>query len=73
MLSDVFISLQEAGRKILDLDEAATMLRVVFRGQPHTDWFARYLKVQTDYKTINLDQWTGFYRFATEVCFLSCH
>ncbi|MCL7035325.1 hypothetical protein MKW94_023650 [Papaver nudicaule] len=28
-----------------------------------------YLKLQTEYKAINKDQWSGFYRFCTEISF----
>ncbi|PPR96377.1 hypothetical protein GOBAR_AA24290 [Gossypium barbadense] len=38
-----------------------------FRAQ--VDYFIEYLKIQSDYKVINLDQWMGFFRFCNEISF----
>ncbi|CAA7020001.1 unnamed protein product [Microthlaspi erraticum] len=43
------------------------VLGPTFRAQ--VDHFVDYLKIQNDYKVINIDQWMGFYRFCNEISF----
>lgn len=63
-MSDV----QEPQQKILDIETAVQMLHVVLpEGNEHLEPFSRFLKEQTEYKYMNLDQWTSFYRFSMEV------
>ena len=45
------------------------MLRVTMSHAAHTEPFVEFLDEQTEYKTINMDQWTGFLRFTQEVSF----
>lgn len=61
---------QEPAQKIIDKDTAATMLGITMGHAPHTQPFVEFLNEQTEYKTINMDQWTGFYRFSQEVSLL---
>ena len=59
---------QEPSQKILDIDTAVQMLHVVLpEGNEHLEPFSCFLKEQTEYKYMNLDQWTSFYRFSEEV------
>ena len=59
---------QEPQQKILDIETAVQMLHVVLpEGNEHLEPFSRFLKEQTEYKYVNLDQWTSFYRFSEEV------
>ena len=58
---------QETSQKIIDLDTAIQMLSLTMPTSPHTGPFTEFLAEQTEYKTINMDQWTGYYRFTQEV------
>lgn len=58
---------QETSQKIIDVDTAITMLSLTMPQSPHTALFTEYLGEQTEYKTINMDQWTGYLRFTQEV------
>ena len=60
--------MQETSQKIIDVDTAITMLSLTMPQSPHTALFTEYLGEQTEYKTINMDQWTGYLRFTQEVC-----
>ena len=62
--------MQEPAQKIIDTETAAQMLNIVLAGNPHVAPFMRFLLEQMDYKTVNMDQWTGFLRFTQEVCVL---
>lgn len=62
------ISAQEPRQKIIDIDTAVQMLPIAMPpSEPHLEPFAAFLQEQKEYKTINLDQWTGFQRFTEEV------
>ncbi|KAG2319842.1 hypothetical protein Bca52824_013055 [Brassica carinata] len=37
--------------------------------RPQVDYFVDYLKIQNDYKVIDMNQWMGFYRFCNEISF----
>ncbi|KAL0797841.1 hypothetical protein Bca101_053015 [Brassica carinata] len=64
-------SLTEEKQKSIDIETTCQLLDTVmgstFRSQ--VDYFVEYLKIQNDYKVINMDQWTGFYRFCNEISF----
>ncbi|EOA36192.1 hypothetical protein CARUB_v10010104mg [Capsella rubella] len=63
--------LTEEKQKSIDIETICQLLEIVmgstFRAQ--VDYFVEYLKIQNDYKVINMDQWMGLYRFCNEVCF----
>ena len=59
--------MQEASQKIIDVETAVQMLSLVMPHSAHTEPFTEYLTEQTEYKTINMDQWTGYLRFTQEV------
>ncbi len=40
--------------------------------EPHLEPFAAFLQEQKEYKTMNMDQWTSFQRFAEEVIAQYC-
>ena len=70
MASTPVCDVQEPQQKILDIETAVQMLHVVLpEGNEHLEPFCRFLKEQTEYKYMNLDQWTSFYRFSEEVAF----
>lgn len=44
------------------------MLRLVFpQGTAHVEDFSAYVEQQTQYKTVNRDQWKGFLAFVAQV------
>ncbi|GKB78827.1 DCN1-like protein 4 [Tanacetum coccineum] len=61
--------LTEDKQKTLDLESVCLLLDLVlgpkFRQQ--VDSFSEYLKIQKEYKVINTDQWTNFFRFCHEI------
>lgn len=59
--------LTEPRQKTLDLTTACQMLEVVLGSQPHVASFTQFLQEQTEYKVMNLDQWTAFLRFCDEI------
>lgn len=59
--------LTEPGQKIIDVNTAIEMLKLVYPGGPFVSEFSSYLEEQQDYKKINLDQWSNFLRFSQEV------
>ncbi|KAG8643751.1 DCN1-like protein 4 isoform X2 [Manihot esculenta] len=63
--------LTEEKQKSIDIESICQLLDLVlgphFRAQ--VDYFIEYLKIQNDYKVINMDQWMGFYHFCTEISF----
>lgn len=63
--------LTEEKQKSIDIESICQLLDLVlgtqFRAQ--VDYFIEYLRVQSDYKVINMDQWMGFYRFCDEISF----
>ncbi|KAK9829071.1 hypothetical protein WJX72_003754 [[Myrmecia] bisecta] len=59
--------LTEPRQKIIDIETAAQMLGLVMVDSPHAPDFIRFLQEQKEYKAINQDQWTGFWRFTQEV------
>ncbi|XP_019058077.1 PREDICTED: DCN1-like protein 4, partial [Tarenaya hassleriana] len=63
--------LTEKKQKSIDIETICQLLDIVlgstFRAQ--VDYIVEYLKIQSDYKVINMDQWMGFYRFCNEMSF----
>jgi DCN1-like protein 4/5 len=63
--------LTEEKQKSIDIESICQLLDLVlgpdFRAQ--VDYMIDYLKIQSDYKVINMDQWLGFYRFCKEISF----
>ncbi|XP_044479632.1 DCN1-like protein 5 isoform X2 [Mangifera indica] len=56
-------------QKSVDIESVCELLDLVLGSQcrAQVDYFIEYLKVQTDYKVINMDQWMGFFRFCNEI------
>ncbi|KAK8602538.1 hypothetical protein V6N13_057834 [Hibiscus sabdariffa] len=63
--------LTEEKQKSLDIESICELLNLVLGAQfrPQVDSLIEYLKVQSDYKVINLDQWKNFLRFVQEISF----
>ncbi|KAJ8452850.1 hypothetical protein Cgig2_014613 [Carnegiea gigantea] len=63
--------LTEEKQKSIDIESICQLLDLVLGSQfrAQVDYFIEYLKMQTDYKVINMDQWMGFYRFCNEISF----
>nr|XP_043624996.1 DCN1-like protein 4 [Erigeron canadensis]XP_043624997.1 DCN1-like protein 4 [Erigeron canadensis] len=63
--------LTEDKQKTLDIESACMLLVLVlgpnYRSQ--VDSFVEFLKIQKEYKVINMDQWTNFLRFCQEIEF----
>jgi DCN1-like protein 4/5 len=60
-------------KKCIEVPVACELLNLVLGLQfrPQIDKLTNYLKYQTEYKVINMDQWMGFYRFCNEINFPS--
>ncbi|OIT35660.1 PREDICTED: DCN1-like protein 4 [Nicotiana attenuata] len=63
--------LTEEKQKSIDVESICLLLDLVLGSEfrPQVDALIQYLKTQTDYKVINMDQWMGFYRFVNEISF----
>ncbi|KAK8296501.1 hypothetical protein V6Z12_D05G128300 [Gossypium hirsutum] len=63
--------LTEEKQKSIDIESICQLLDLVLGSQfrAQVDYFIEYLKIQSDYKVINLDQWMGFFRFCNEISF----
>ncbi|XP_031280455.1 DCN1-like protein 4 [Pistacia vera] len=63
--------LTEEKQKCIDIETICELLNLVLRSQfcLQVDSLIEYLKVQSDYKVINLDQWVNFLRFCREISF----
>ncbi|KAL4555473.1 hypothetical protein LXL04_038092 [Taraxacum kok-saghyz] len=63
--------LTEDKQKNLDIQSVCVLLDLVlgpkFRHQ--VDSFCDFLKIQKEYKAVNMDQWTNFFRFCQEIEF----
>uniref|UniRef100_A0A7I4D1E7 Defective in cullin neddylation protein n=1 Tax=Physcomitrium patens TaxID=3218 RepID=A0A7I4D1E7_PHYPA len=59
--------LTEPRQKTLDLETACQMLSLVLGSRPHVASFLRFLQEQSEYKAMNLDQWSAFLRFCDEI------
>ena len=49
------------------METAIQMLSVAMPNCEHLEPFTEFLQEQTEYKTINRDQWMGFLRFTQQV------
>ncbi|KAL6570437.1 hypothetical protein OROMI_014951 [Orobanche minor] len=60
---------EEEKQKSIDIESICILLDLVLGSQfrPQVDALIQYLKIQIDYKVINMDQWKGFFRFCNEV------
>ncbi|KAK6153768.1 hypothetical protein DH2020_013407 [Rehmannia glutinosa] len=63
--------LTEEKQKSIDIESICLLLDLVLGShfRPQIDALIQYLKIQIDYKVINIDQWMGFYRFCNEISF----
>ncbi|CAI9113905.1 OLC1v1014607C3 [Oldenlandia corymbosa var. corymbosa] len=63
--------LTEEKQKSIDIESICLLLDLVLGDQfrLQVDYLVQFLRVQTDFKVINMDQWMGFYRFCTEISF----
>ncbi|KAK9130490.1 hypothetical protein Sjap_010977 [Stephania japonica] len=63
--------LTEEKQKSIDIESICELLELVLGSQfrPQVDSLIEYLKVQNDYKVINMDQWLSFLRFCLEISF----
>nr|GMD37385.1 DCN1-like protein 4 [Ipomoea batatas] len=63
--------LTEEKQKSIDIESICVLLDLVLGSQfrPQVEALVQYLKTQSDYKVINMDQWMGFYRFCSEISF----
>ncbi|XP_024979565.1 DCN1-like protein 4 isoform X1 [Cynara cardunculus var. scolymus] len=63
--------LTEDKQKSLDIESVCMLLDLVLGRQfpLQVDSFVEYLKIQKEYKVINMDQWTNFFRFCQEIEF----
>ncbi|GKV45400.1 hypothetical protein SLEP1_g52484 [Rubroshorea leprosula] len=63
--------LTEEKQKSIDIESICQLLDLVLGSQfrAQVDYLIEYLKIQSDYKVINMDQWLGFYRFCNEISF----
>ncbi|CAN1335761.1 DCN1-like protein 4 [Linum perenne] len=65
------LSFIEEKQKSIDIESICLLLDLVlgFQYRAQVDYFIEYMKIQNDYKVINMDQWMGFYRFCNEISF----
>lgn len=63
--------LTEEKQKSIDIESICELLDLVLGSQfrAQVDSLVEYLKIQTDYKVINMDQWMGLFRFCNEISF----
>ncbi|GKU87162.1 hypothetical protein SLEP1_g1606 [Rubroshorea leprosula] len=63
--------LTEEKQKTVDIESICELLNLVLGSQfqPQVDLLIQYLKFQSDYKVITLDQWMNFLRFCNEISF----
>ncbi|MFS7991349.1 putative defective-in-cullin neddylation protein [Helianthus anomalus] len=63
--------LTEDKQKNLDIETTCELLKLLLHSlyDQQVDSFIEFLKIQKEYKVINMDQWTNFYRFCQEIDF----
>lgn len=63
--------LTEDKQKSLDIESVCVLLDLVLgpNYQLQVDSFCEFLKIQKEYKVVNMDQWTNFFRFCQEIDF----
>lgn len=64
-------SLTEERQKCVDIETACILIDLVLgsKYQLQVKFFTEFLKIQSDYRAINRDQWINFLRFCQEVSF----
>jgi DCN1-like protein 4/5 len=63
-----FIFAKEKEQKILDLSTSDAMLGLILGNRfPHTETFRQFLKEQTSYKSVNMDQWLSILEFVKTI------
>jgi len=60
---------KEPDQKVLELQMAEAMLSLILGNDryPHTQSFLTFLKMQTSYKALNMDQWMSFLEFSRTI------
>uniref|UniRef100_A0A5B7CDX3 Defective in cullin neddylation protein n=1 Tax=Davidia involucrata TaxID=16924 RepID=A0A5B7CDX3_DAVIN len=63
--------LTEEKQKYIDIESICELLNLILGSQfqSQVDLFTEYLRIQDDYKVMNMDQWIGFFRFCNEISF----
>ncbi|XP_075509876.1 uncharacterized protein LOC142546188 isoform X1 [Primulina tabacum] len=63
--------LTDEKQKFLDMETICILLDLILKSQYQLQvtYFIEFLKIQKDYKTMNMDQWIGLYRFCKEISF----
>ncbi|KAM7472957.1 hypothetical protein LguiA_011140 [Lonicera macranthoides] len=63
--------LTEDKQKCVDIETTCVLLDIVLGSQyrSQVDAFVGFLKIQNEYKVINMDQWLNFLRFCSEISF----
>ncbi|GER45809.1 defective in cullin neddylation protein [Striga asiatica] len=63
--------LTEKKQKCLDIESTCILIDLVlgFQYPAQVDSFIQFLKIQSDYKVMNMDQWKNFLRFCEEISF----
>jgi len=58
---------KEPDQKILDLQMGISLLELIMANKAHTKNFVSFLKQQTSYRALNLDQWMNFLEFSRSI------
>eukprot|EP00029_Vermamoeba_vermiformis_P006386 TRINITY_DN2486_c0_g1_i1.p1 TRINITY_DN2486_c0_g1~~TRINITY_DN2486_c0_g1_i1.p1 ORF type:complete len:256 (-),score=46.42 TRINITY_DN2486_c0_g1_i1:22-735(-) len=54
-------------QKSIDLDTSESLLLLLLPNNAHAKRFAKFLKLQTTYRVVNIDQWKMFFDFAHSI------
>jgi len=58
---------KEPDQKIIELQMGIGILEVVMGDKPHAKTYVKFLREQTTYKALNLDQWLNFLDFSRSI------
>jgi len=58
---------KERDKKIIELELAEGLLRLLLKGYNHVELFLAFLKQQSSYKSVNLDQWMSILEFTKTI------
>ncbi|KAK3177769.1 hypothetical protein Dsin_033221 [Dipteronia sinensis] len=63
--------LTEERQKNVDMETSCELVNLILGSEyrSQVDLLIDYLKIQSDFKVVNLDQWVGFLRFFKEISF----
>lgn len=63
--------LTEEKQRFVDIETICELLNLVLGSQfrAQVDLITKYLKLQTDYQMLSMDQWVNFYRFCRDISF----